>query len=307
CVEMAEALLDLIDRGRYDIVQFDKTEMAQYAIPDLVPAQLLVEHVVFYHAYRRQFLTPRRFSAAHLADYVKLRRYELDACRRFDGIITMSPVDTQFLSARLGPHPLILDVPNGVDTDFYRFEPDLCENHDLLFVGNFDHSPNVDGVRYFLREVFPQVQASAPDTRLFIVGPGPYHTLAEVASEPRAIPTGLVPDTRPYMERCSVFVAPILAGSGTRVKILEAMASGIPVVSTTVGAEGLGTVSGEHLLIADSPNAFAASVTRLLQDRELRERLRVNARRLVETHYGWETITDRLEQAYREVLSSRST
>ena len=307
CDEMRDELLEMVGRGGYDIVQFDKTELAQYALPGPAPVQLLVEHVVFYHAYRRQFLQHRQPSPARILEYLKLRRYELGACCRFDGVITMSKVDARLLRSRLPRHPCITDVPNGADTDYYRFSPRLAEGNDLLFVGNFDHSPNVDGVRFFLREVFPLVKASVPEARLFIVGPGPYHSLEEVASNPSVIPTGFVEDTRAYMERCTVFVAPILAGGGTRVKILEAMSAGIPVVSTTLGAEGLDVTPGTHLLIGDTARAFAEAVIRLLHNPDMRQRLRSNARSLVETHYSWTVIGERLEMVYRELLAKRGS
>ena len=307
CPEMREALLDMVDQRGYDIVQFDKTEMGQYALLRPASVQVLVEHVVFYHAYRRQFLVRGRASVSHLIDYLKLRRYELDICRSFDGVITMSGVDARFLRHRLPSHPCIAEIPNGVDTDHYFYAPSMPENHDLLFIGSFDHSPNVEGLRFFLREVFPLVKSSVPDARLFIVGPGPYHTVGEVASEPSAIATGLVEDTRPHLHGCSVFVAPILAGSGTRLKILEAMSAGIPVVSTSVGIEGIDALGESHLLVADTPRAFADSVVRLLHSPKLREQLRSNARSLVESSYEWQTIGERLEGVYRRLLQARNS
>lgn len=305
CYEMREALLDMVEDGSYDLVQFHKTELGQYLLPKPAPLQLLVEHVIFYRAYRRQFVDWRKPKLHRLIEYLKLRHHELEWCRKFDAVLTMSKVDAEFLRRRLPSHRWILEGPNGVSTEHFRFSPVPAECRDLLFIGNFDHSPNVDGVRFFLREVYPSLKVTIPSVRLFIVGPGRYDTLEEVAAEPSVVPTGLVEDTRPYMERCSVFVAPILAGSGTRVKILEAMAAGIPVVSTTVGAEGIEAVHGEHILLADDPKLFAESVARLQQDQALRERLRINARALVETKYRWQVIGERLESIYRELLRAR--
>ncbi len=305
CPEMREALLDMVDRTRYDIIQFDKTELGQYALPPPAPVQLLVEHIIFYHAFRRQFLSWRRPSLSRLIDYLKLRRYELDVCRRCDGIVTMSRVDAEFLRARLPSHPSIVEVPNGVDTDYYRYAPDLATGNDLLFIGNFEHSPNVEGMAFFLARVFPLIRASAPEVRLLVVGPDPHRLVQGMAQDPSVIVTGLVEDTRPYMEKCSVFVAPILAGSGTRLKILEAMSSGIPVVSTTIGAEGLETTAGTHLLIADDPVGFAKRVVTLLRQPDLRQRLRAKARSLVEERYDWEIVGGRLERLYGELRSWR--
>jgi len=306
CPEMREALLEMVETAEYDVIQLDKTELGQYLIPGPAPVQILSEHVIFYHAYRRQFLSRGRPSASRLIEYLKLRHYELQACRRFDCVVTMSAVDAHFLQSRLRSHPAIVSSPNGVDTDYYSLPPTRATGNDILFIGNYDHSPNVDGLRFFLKEIFPRVEAAVADVRLFIVGPGPFHLLPEVAAEPQAIATGLVDDTRPYMADCSVFVAPILAGSGTRLKILEAMAAGIPVVTTTVGVEGIEAVDGEHVLIADSERDFADCTVRLLRDIELRERLRVRARALVESRYDWREIGGRLEERWRRLLDVRS-
>ena len=302
CPEMHEALLDMVDSCRYDAILYHKTEMGFYALPRPAPMQILVEHIVFHLAYRRQFLRRGRSWFPRTIEYLGLRRHELDRCRSFDCVLTMSATDARFLRARLPSHPCILESPNGVDTGYYRFNPDRPRGNDLLFIGSFDHSPNVDGIRFFLSTVYPLVKAAIPDVRLFIVGPGPYGSLPEVAAESSAIATGLVEDIRPFMQQCAVFVAPILAGSGTRLKILEAMSAGIPVVSTTVGAEGIEAVAGTHLLIADNPPEFAASVLRLLQEDDLRRRVQINARALVETRYDWQIIGAGLESVLYRLL-----
>ncbi len=305
CQEMRETLLDMVDAGHYDLIQFDKTEMGQYALPEPAPAQVLVEHVLFYHAYRRQFLVPGRVSLARCIEYLKLRRYELATCRRFDGIVTMSGVDTAFLRTRLPSHRGIVDIPNGVDTEYYRFEPTDPGGRDILFIGNFDHSPNVDGIRYFLEQVFPKLKQRLPDLRLFIVGPGPYDSLQEVRSQPDVIATGFVEDTRPYLRGCVALIAPILAGSGTRLKILEAMSAGTAVVSTAVGVEGIDGVSGVHFLTADTPVAFANAVTGLIGNPSLRQGLRLKARRLIEDRYDWGIVGKRQEEFFLDLIERK--
>ncbi|HZK66015.1 MAG TPA: glycosyltransferase family 4 protein, partial [Chloroflexota bacterium] len=299
CPQMREALAEMVERSGYDVIQYDKTEMGQYLLPGPAPTQLLVEHVVFYHAYRRQFFRGIKTPLSRLVEYLKLRRYELEVCRQADGIITMSDVDSRFLRSQLPDHPWIGDVPNGVDTGYYQYGAAMPRNHDLLFIGNYYHSPNVDGVRFFLRKVFPDIKRSVPDARLVIVGPGPYHTLPEVVGETNVVCTGLVPDTRTYMGECSVLVAPILAGSGTRLKLLEAMSAGIPVVSTSLGAEGLGAVPGTHFLAADTASDFARGVVELMDTPDARDSLRRNARKLVEERFDWAVAGHRLEEAYR--------
>ena len=155
-------------------------------------------------------------------------------------------------------------------------------------------------MRYFLREVLPLIERAAPGVHLFIVGDGPWADMPEVRQNAAVTCTGFVDDTRPYMARCAAAVAPILAGSGTRIKILEGLAAGIPIVSTTLGCEGIAARPGEDVLIADTAVEFAAAVVHLLGDAALAEKLRANGRRLVEEKYDWKAIADRLDALYAD-------
>ncbi len=165
-------------------------------------------------------------------------------------------------------------------------------------MGSHRHTPNQEGIRYFLREVFPIIQSDMPQARLTVVGDGPWASMLEIKDNPAVTATGFVADTRPHFARCAVSVAPILSGAGTRIKILDSLAAGIPIVATTIGAEGIAARHGEEILIADTPAEFAAAVLRLLHDPALAEKLRRNGRRLAEQTYDWRAIAARLEQIY---------
>lgn len=306
CAEMRAALQEMTGASRYEVVQFHKLEMARYARSKPAPIQVLVEHIIFHRAYQREFLRWSRAWPARLIEFLGLRRYELKACDQFDAVLAMSEDDARYLRRRLPSHPCIVEGPNGVDSDFYQPTERTSEASDILFVGNFEHSPNVDGVRFFLREVYPVVTSAMPDARLLVVGPGHWESLPEVASDPRIVVTGRVEDTRPYLAKSAVFVAPIRAGSGTRVKILEAMAAGTPVVSTTVGIEGIEAIPGKHALVADRPRDFAAAVIRLLREPHLRDEMSVSARSLVDERYSWQVVGERLDAIYRDLIAAKA-
>lgn len=178
----------------------------------------------------------------------------------------------------------------------------------LLFLGSMDWMPNIDAVVWFAREIFAPIQAAVPGVTLTIVGRTPtpaVHQLA--AANPAITVTGTVPDVRPYLRQAAVCVVPLRAGGGTRIKIFEAMAAGLPVVSTRIGAEGLPVTDREHLLLADRPAEFAEAVVELLRQPELRRRLAGNGRQLVCTRFSWEQAAARFAEICRHAVVARDT
>ena len=195
----------------------------------------------------------------------------------------------------------------GIDTAEYAFKPADREPFTLLFLGSFRHLPNVEALQWFLKEVFPKIRAAEPRAKLVIVGsdPPPRHSLRDAEAIEMI---GFVEDVRTPLAQYSVFVCPILAGSGIRVKLLEAFAAGIPVVSTRVGAEGLAYRDGDVCALADDATVFADHVVRLLQNSAEAEALARRARAEVETKRDMRVMTARLVECYRnEVENMRST
>jgi polysaccharide biosynthesis protein PslH len=233
-------------------------------------------------------------------DYLKLVRYEVESCRRADHVLAMSPADAAYLGGYLPERrQSIIAIDNGVDTAYYTPAPAWPGGADLLFIGSHRHTPNRQGMQYFLDQVWPLICSKLPEAHLFVVGDGPWAEMGGIAGNPAVTATGLVDDTRPYLARCAVSLAPILSGSGTRIKILESLAAGIPVVSTTLGCEGITAQPGRDLLVADRPQDFASAVLRIVQDGGLAESLRRNGRRLVEESYDWSAVAARLDALYR--------
>lgn len=156
-----------------------------------------------------------------------------------------------------------------------------------MFLGGFNHPPNVDSVVYFAEEIFPLITSKLPDICLYIVGSNPPREVLSLQSSNIKV-TGLVPELTPYFESSRVFVAPLRYGAGVKGKIVQSMAHGLPVVTTSIGAEGMGLIDGENALIADTPQEFAAQVIRLYNDEELWYRLSANSIKHVEKNYSYE-------------------
>ncbi len=232
-----------------------------------------------------------------------MRRWEAEWAARFDCVIAVSDVDAQRLVS-IDPALPVAVIENGVDTRQCPLLPDAAE-HRLLFVGTMGYAPNVDAMLWFCDRVLPRIQDVLPRVQLSIVGRAPAPAIRKLASRKNVSVTGQVADTTPHYRDASVVVVPLRAGGGTRLKILEAMAFGRPVVSTTLGCEGLAAQDGEHILIADSPAALADAVIRLLNDRARRERLAHNARRLAEERYDWSMIGGKLLALYDRLLTAR--
>jgi glycosyltransferase involved in cell wall biosynthesis len=196
-------------------------------------------------------------------------------------------------------------VPNGVDVE--RYYPELPDATPLrhpavVFTGKMDFRPNVDAMVWFYDHVWPLLKAAVSDVHLYVVGKSPHARLSSLADDPDVTVTGYVVDILPYFGGADVYVVPLRVGGGTRLKVLEAMAAGLPLVSTTLGAEGISLVSGTHALLADTPSAFAQAVCSLLRDPTKRRSLGNAAREFVLQHYDWCQIVPRLYPLYDALM-----
>jgi glycosyltransferase involved in cell wall biosynthesis len=230
----------------------------------------------------------------------KVATFERTALDWVDGFIAVSEMDrNRLLGERTGLGAWV--VPNGVDLDFFAPTELPKERHRLVFAGSMDWRPNQDAARYFTSEILPLLRQRRANVECCFVGRDPPDDIRALSSIPGLTITGTVDDVRPYVARAMVFVVPLRVGGGSRLKILEALAMGRPVVSTSVGAEGLDVVDGHHILIADTPEEFASAALRLLDSRELCETLASAGRRLVENRYGWEALADHLASCIHEI------
>jgi polysaccharide biosynthesis protein PslH len=241
------------------------------------------------------------------ASWQKRRRYEARAYRRFDLVTMVSEADrTATLAATGAQGPRVEVVPNGVDCR--RNRPGLAQPQPLALVynGALTYSANYDAMRWFLAAIYPRIRAQLPEVSLTITGATHGVDLGGLALDESVRLTGFVEDVRLPVAEASVCVTPIRQGGGTRLKILEAMALGTPVVATRKAAEGLAVVDGEHLLLADDPQRFADQTVTMLRDAALRARLAANARRLVESRYDWEQIGRRFVELVKTTVENRA-
>lgn len=291
--EMQRLVGDVLAHTTFDAVIASTEVMATYALqtpPTTV--KILEEHNSFTRMmedrYRAAPHPMQRLN--HWISWQKTRRYEAALFRKLDQIVMVSEEDRRTCEQLPGHHTPVAVIPNGVDCAHHR--PGLTETrpNTLIYNGALTYGANYDAMRYFLAEIYPLIRQQSPNVTLAITGSTCGVDLNGLRLDESVHLTGYVDDIRSPVAQSAVCVVPLRQGGGTRLKILEAMALGVPVVATAKGAEGLEVVDGEHLLTADDPAAFAEATLRLLSDAPLRARLIPNARALVEVHYDWEII-----------------
>ncbi|HST06295.1 MAG TPA: glycosyltransferase [Chloroflexia bacterium] len=300
------ALDDLAARRDFDVVTVEHAQMACYRLPS-GPRLILDEHNIEYDILWRT-TTAEKPSIRKLynwANYQKLRCEERAAWRQFDGI-TLTSARDELLLRRDASRKLTAVIPNGVDTSFFNPSGIAVEPDTILFFGAMNYYPNIEGILYFLNDIFPRVKRQRPGARLLVVGQQPPPSILERASDDIVV-TGLVDDVRPYLERAAVAIAPLRIGGGTRLKIVEAMSMGKAIVATSLGAEGLHVKDGVDILLGDTAEDFARHVVRVLDDPLLAQRLGEAARHSAEAQYSWWGAVNRLERFYGELPPSRRT
>ena len=257
------ALDDALDAHAYETVLFEVYDMAARYLPvvrDQCPrAALIVDSVDVHFA---------RFEAGASVGAVpwrlarRVRRAEIAAYRAADAVVVVSQADAGLLNGEPGMPPII-SVPNCVTT---RRRAVIARRPEALFVGHFRHAPNLDGLRWFVRHAWPSVRARRPDAQLTVIGSYPTADVRELGQTPGVTVLGYVPVLDEALDRAAVAIAPLRYGAGMKGKVTDALAAGLPVVTTSVGAQGLDIISGRHALVADEPAAFAAAVVDLFDD-----------------------------------------
>jgi glycosyltransferase involved in cell wall biosynthesis len=317
--DMAQKLSAWLAQESFDVVHVEGLEMSPYL--DLLlkanPAPQVVfdDHNCEYMLQKRyaqiDARIPRRWAGAlySLLQWQKLRRYEAAVCRRAQHVLAVSQADALALKS-LVPGLQVTVIPNGIHTDHYQPDPGAEAPASLVFVGKMDFRPNVDAVRWFADAIWPRVRAAVPEAHFYAVGQRPHPQLERLRADPSLTLTGWVDEVYPYVAQATVYVAPLRMGSGTRLKLLEAMAMSKAIVSTRLGAEGLFAPSPTpqthvpELALVDDDNAaaFADAVIALLRDPARRAALSANARSFVRAHYDWRVIIPDLEALYAQSI-----
>lgn len=308
--EMRAAVRRLLIEERIEVIHVDQLNMMQFVPPEWDGPIILDEHnAVWLRVERLRAHAPdpvRRWLLGREARLIRMA--EADACQRANIVLAVSEQDREALRVVAGDDVNITVAPIAVDVAHYApiREARAPQPDRLLTIGTMFSPPNSEGVAWWLREGYERLRALRPGVVYDVVGPRPPTSLRALASRcPGARLHGYVADPAPFWAAASMLAVPLLSGGGVRVKILEAMASGVPIVSTSVGCEGLGVRDGEHLLIADTPEAFAQACARLLADVSLAKRLADNAYHLVLGRYDTQTALASLDIAYSTIRPNR--
>lgn len=304
---MADTVSRLAEKERYDLVIASELDMAPYA--RLVSgARKVLEELEVTKIARRSLDEPHPLRRLrYRLTWWKLSRYLGHLLNEFDGCTVVSEPEREAVMRCAPQLKKMAVIPNGVDLSFYQpADEKEMEPDSLIFTGAVSYRVNFEGLEYFTREIYPLILAERPGARLYVTGKTDPAPLERLNLREKIVFTGYLADLRPMLRRACVNVVPLLTGGGTRLKILEGWAAGTPIVSTSRGAEGLSFEDGRHLLIADLPGQFARAALRIISDPALRASLRENGRALVETHYGWNTIVERLDDFLVEISSGES-
>lgn len=301
----------MLATGEFDVVHADQITMAQYGLlgRGTKVKRLLDQHNATFRIIERLARDEgNRLMRALLEREARaFARYEADVCQRYDQVTFVTEEDRRHLAARtpggsLDGRSRVIAI--CVDTEAVEMVVPVRAPFRVTHVGSMYWPPNVEGLAWFWERIWPQVQARVPEARLTLIGKNPSDRILAWGQQPDVDVPGYVEDLTPYLAETAVFIVPLHAGAGMRVKIVDAWCWGLPIVSTTIGAEGIATHDGEHLLLADTPVEFAEAVIGVLRDAALQHRLRANGRRWVEEQYdwrrvygAWDEVYDRLAQA----------
>jgi sugar transferase (PEP-CTERM/EpsH1 system associated) len=292
----------LIADQTFDLIHYEMFHTAQFRTETNLPGVLSQQNVdsAIWRRLCSETVNPF-YKFTYWTQQLAFQRYERVLSPKFDAVTCTSDIDAAVFQHHCAESAIKI-IPNGVDVTHYL--PDFSSEAPahLIYIGSMDWYPNEDAVAFFADEVLPRIQEKVPDVAFSIVGGNPSVRVQKLAERDGVVVTGRVPEIKPYFAEATVFVVPLRIGSGTRLKILEALAMGKAIVSTTVGAEGLDLRDGEEIFIADEPIAFADAITRLLTDSELRRRIGENGRARVERDYDWRSIGEKLHGVYTKIL-----
>lgn len=317
---MRSLVTTIVESESVDVIHADQLTMTQFALPFAKHAggkpRLVFDahNAVWTITERMKQNSPFYLRLPLTLETRRIREYEGRIVSDFDATLAVTELDRQaLLSAKNGNgSPLngsFTVIPIAVDTKQIRPVARRTDSHTLLTMGTLYYPPNADGIRWFVEEVFPLIRSKVPEVKLTIIGKHPpkdFLALAEDKSN-NIVVTGFVPELDPYFAESALAVIPVRAGGGMRVRILDAFARAVPVVTTTVGLEGIQAEPGEDVLVADTPSDFAASVIRLLNDKALQDQLSTNGRHLVESKYDWQVTLRDLDKVYQQIRPNITT
>lgn len=307
-------LCSVIQNGNYDAIICDFLFPAS-SLPWDIHAGSRVPWILFQHnveslIWKRRAETRRGFGKGYLRDqWKRMESFEKRSCAAFDAVLSVSDEDSRVMREDYALPNVLGAVPTGVDVEYFQQIPrQLAAKPTVVFVGSMDWYANVDAVKAFVAESWPQVRAAVPEARLQIVGRQPSADILALAGEAQGIEvTGTVPDVRPYLRAAHAMVVPLRIGGGTRLKIYEAMAAEVPVVSTSIGAEGLPVTDGQHIVLGETSQTLAEGVTRLLTQPDLARDIAAAALQQVAIPFSWQAAAKQMETYCLQAIANKPT
>ena len=304
--EMISKIQGVLKSEDVDIIQIEHSFLAPYVgavAPEDKCKTVLSFHNLGVRQYRRMLKVRTGFveKLFFVLKWILMLRWESRWAQKFNRSLVVSPLEKELLQEANAKLSVSL-IENGVDTDLYRPLAEVPEDYNILFVGTMGYLPNVDAVLYFYHEIMSLILHEISDAKLIVVGHHPPSEIRKLEGQDNVVIKGGVEDVIPYYLGAKISIVPLRAGGGTRLKILESMALGRPVVSTSLGCEGLNVIDNENIMIADTPAQFAERVIGLLSDKVLRDTISDNARGLVEEHYDWQIISRKLMDVYDDLV-----
>lgn len=304
--EMRAEVDTVLSNIKFDLIYIDHLQMFQYVKDKNLCPKLLDEHNVEWKIIKRISQAEhgaRKWFAAQ--EWPKLKRYELTACAECDAVSTVTEMDKTTLQAESSSLNNVRRIPIGVDPKEFRAVGPSKDSRNIISVATMSWPPNIDSMLHFCSNIYPLIKEQTPEARLIIAGSRPPSAVKRLERDSSISVPGFVDDVHELARNAAVFIVPLRAGSGMRVKILNAMSMGLPVVSTSVGCEGIEVTQGENALIADTPRGFADCVMTLLNNTQVRLEIGAAAQKFVVENHAWEVIYPRLDRLIESTIGSR--
>ncbi|MFQ3549464.1 MAG: glycosyltransferase family 4 protein [Armatimonadota bacterium] len=304
--QMADAVKKISNDIKPNIIHIDHLQMAQYV--NFIPNTFKFKTVLDNHNVEADIIkriSERSDKLLHKLyasiEWKKLQKYELNICKRSSVVITVSDIDKKRLYSLDNTLKNLQTIPIGVDTEYFgkvKYNP---QSNNILHIGTMYWPPNVDSMLYFYKSIYPLIKKQIPESTLTIAGQNPVNEIIKLSEDKSVNVTGYVDDIRTIAENCGVFIVPLRSGSGVRVKILNALAMGLPVVSTSIGAEGIDIEDKKHILLANSNHEFADAVVKLLENKQFAKEIGDAGRKLVQEKYSWDIVGKKLIDLYNNL------
>lgn len=306
-LRMKEAVEDIVRREKIDLLHCEWTPYTENIkdflsmIPSVLSAHNVEAQIWARYHHTERHLIKKRYI---YHQWQKIQRYEKKASRLYKQIITVSEND-QKIFQDVYNCPRVTIVPNGVDERYFSPRDGEINPGNMVFTGSLDWRPNQDGIQFFLSEMFPKIKEQFPQVTFTVVGRKPPDWLVRLSKAHAGVTfTGTVDDVRPFIGQCAIYLVPLRIGGGSRLKILEALAMGKPVLSTTVGAEGLMLKDGEHLYLRDNPEHFAGTAVKMLTNLRPCQEMGLRGRQVVLEKYAWDGVAEILDKAWQKAVNA---